>query len=146
MNSSNCCSRTCWPNASRAPACRDHAPCALISQQEVRWTRRWCWRRACRLAVALSTARPQPDDQQIADTPALTANCGWAGGPPDWGDLKAQWLVRDAVATVQDLVCSSRAGCRARPCCSSTPRARNGQDDSGAMAVAGVRDRLAHQA
>jgi hypothetical protein len=71
----------------------------------------------------------------------MTASCvpGWRPAP--WGDLKAQWLVRDALAAVQGLYLQFTRRLSSQAVLQLEAARNERSDDSSAMAVAGVRDR-----
>jgi len=98
-----------------------------------------------RLTLALSGAGDRSTDRaQIFDTPGhdRELRAGIETRTP-WGDLKAQWLVRDALATVQGLVLQFTRRLSGQTVLQLEAARNERSDESSAMAVAGARDRLA---
>ncbi|MGE0497731.1 MAG: tetratricopeptide repeat protein [Ramlibacter sp.] len=98
-----------------------------------------------RLTVALTQARDRSRDAaQMATTPSHDRELR-AGieTPTPWGDLKAQWLVRDSLATVQGLFLQLSSRLNPRTLLQLEAARNERSDESSAMAVAGARDRVA---
>lgn len=132
-------------NASRASVQGRTRRVGLISRQEVTVDASVVLAPRLRLTLALATARDRSRDAaQIAGTPAHDRELR-AGleARTDWGDLKAQWLVRDALATVQGLALQFTRRLSSQAVLQLDAARGERSDDSSALAVAGVRDRLA---
>ncbi|MCW5651296.1 MAG: tetratricopeptide repeat protein [Ramlibacter sp.] len=117
----------------------------VIARREVRIDTSVALAPRLRLTLALTEAGDRSRDAaQIAATPAhdRELRAGIETATP-WGDLKAQWLVRDALATVQGLFLqlSTQLNPRARLQLEAARNERS--DESSAMAVAGARDSVA---
>jgi hypothetical protein len=117
----------------------------VIDRREVRTDAAVALAPRLKLTVALTLAQDRSRDPlQIAATPAhdRELRTGILAQTP-WGELTAQWLVRDGLAAVQGLYLqlSHRLSRRATLQLEAARNERS--DDSSAMAVAGVRDRVA---
>lgn len=98
-----------------------------------------------RLTVEMGLARDRSNDAlQIAATPAndRELRVGVDTRTP-WGDLKAQWLVRDALAAVNGVYLQFTRRLSSRSVLQLEAARNERSDESSAMSVAGARDRVA---
>ncbi len=98
-----------------------------------------------RLTVELGLARDRSRDAlQIAATPSndRELRVGVDTRTP-WGDLKAQWLVRDALAAVNGVYLQFTRRLSSRSVLQLEAAHNERSDESSAMSVAGARDRVA---
>lgn len=115
----------------------------VVARQEVRTDASIVLSPRLRLTAELTTARDRSlDPLQIAETPARDRELrlGLETSTP-WGDLKAQWLWRHAVAAVQGLVLQLSTQLGRQTTLQLELARADRSEESSAMGLAGVRDR-----
>lgn len=131
--------------ASRASVQQRSRRAGAISRSETRVDASVVMLPQLRLTVELGLARDRSRDAlQIAATPAhdRELRVGVDTRTP-WGDLKAQWLVRDALATINGVYLQFTRRLSSRSVLQLEAAHNERSDESSAMAVAGARDRVA---
>lgn len=132
-------------NANRVNVVQRTRSAGVLTRQEVRATASIALAPQLKFILELGNGHDRSrDPTQIAATPAHDRELRAAiESRTPWGDLKAQWGVRDSLATVQSVFLKL-----------STPLSRHSvlmleaaraerSDESSAMSVAGARDRVA---
>ncbi len=131
--------------ASRASVQQRSRRAGVIARTETRVDASVVLMPQLRLTVELGLGRDRSRDaQQIAATPAhdRELRVGVDTRTP-WGDLKAQWLVRDALTTINGVYLQFTRRLSSRSVLQLEAAHNERSDESSAMAVAGARDRLA---
>jgi hypothetical protein len=131
--------------ASRASVQLRSRRAGVISRTEARVDASVVMLPQLRLTVELNLARDRSRDAlQIAATPAndRELRVGVDTRTP-WGDLKAQWLVRDALAAINGVYLQFTRRLSSRSVLQLEAAHNERSDESSAMSVAGARDRVA---
>ena len=131
--------------ASRASVQLRSRRAGVISRTETRVDASVVMLPQLRLTVEMGLARDRSNDAlQIAATPGhdRELRVGVDTRTP-WGDLKAQWLVRDALSTINGVYLQFTRRLSSRSVLQLEAAHNERSDESSAMSVAGARDRVA---
>lgn len=131
--------------ASRASVQQRSRRAGVISRNETRVDASVVLLPQLRLTVEMGLGRDRSRDAlQIAATPAhdRELRVGVDTRTP-WGDLKAQWLVRDALAAINGVYLQFTRRLSSRSVLQLEAAHNERSDESSAMSVAGARDRVA---
>jgi hypothetical protein len=131
--------------ASRASVQLRSRRAGVISRTETRVDASVVMLPQLRLTVEMGLARDRSNDSvQIAATPSndRELRVGVDTRTP-WGDLKAQWLVRDALAAINGVYLQFTRRLSSRSVLQLEAAHNERSDESSAMSIAGARDRVA---